>query len=106
MSSAVLRSSKRLAARTTVILLVALVSLAFGVEGSQPLHSHSDGHPGLYNTECPLAALAAVHAAGALPVASASGWVGLIGLGTILATSRAAAAPLQSSASPRAPPLA
>jgi len=85
---------------------LALLSLALGVEGSQPVHSHEDGGLGLYNAECPLAVLAAVHTAGALPTAPASAGIVLIGLGTIFAASRDIANPLPSSASPRAPPLA
>jgi len=89
-----------------VLVLLALLSLALGVEGSQPVHSHEDGGLGLYNAECPLAVLAAVHTAGALPTAPASAGIVLIGLGTIFAASRDIANPLPSSASPRAPPLA
>jgi hypothetical protein len=88
-----------------VLLLLALVSLALGAEGSQPLHSHEDGALGLYNAECPLAILAAVHTAGALPAAPASAWIVLIGLGTTLAASPSITTALPSSASPRAPPL-
>lgn len=97
--------SKRSASRAAVLLLLALVSLALGVEGSQPVHSHEDGGLGFYNAECPLAVLAAIHTAGALPAAPASASIALIGLGAILAASRSIATALPSSASPRAPPL-
>ena len=105
MSSLIFGLSKRSASRAAVLLLLALLSLALGVEGSQPVHSHEDGGLGLYNAACPLAILAAVHTAGALPAAPAAAWIILIALGTILATSRSIATALPSSASPRAPPL-
>ena len=105
MSSSLFLLSKRSASRAAVLLLLALVSLALGVEGSQPVHSHEDGGLGLYNAECPLAVLAAVHTAGALPAAPASAGIVLIGLGTILAGSSRIATAFPSSASPRAPPL-
>ncbi len=105
MSSSIFLPSKRSVSRAAVLLLLALVSLALGVEGSQPVHSHEDGGLGLYNAECPLAVLAAVHTAGALPAAPASAGIVLIGFGTILAGSSRIATALPSSASPRAPPL-
>ena len=105
MSSSIFLLSKRSASRAAVLVLLALVSLTLSVEGSQPVHSHEDGGLGLYNAECPLAVLAAVHTAGALPAAPESAGIVLIGLGTILAASRSIATALPSSASPRAPPL-
>jgi hypothetical protein len=59
---------QRSAIRVSVLLLLALVSFALVLEGSQPVHSHEDGRFGLYNAECPLAELAAVHADGWLSV--------------------------------------
>ena len=82
--------SKRRAAHIAVLLLLASVSIALVLVGTEPMHSHEDGHLGLYNTECPLAELAAVHLNGwasapvtlaspapiALPVVvTAFGWV-------------------------------
>jgi len=92
--------------RAAIILLLALLAVAFAVEGSQPAHSHEDGLLGLYNTQCPLAELSAVHTAGwapepitiaspepvALPIAvTSSGWV---------------PSPVPSLTDSRAPPLA
>src|SRR6266849_6470724 len=91
--------SKRSASRAVVLLLLALVSLALGVEGSQPVHFHEDGGLGLYNAECPLAVLAAVHTAGAMPAAPESAWIVFISLGTILAGSSSIATAFPSSAS-------
>ena len=105
MSTSIFLLSKRTAARVTVLVLLVLLSLALGMEGIQPIHSHEDAGLGFYNAECPLAVLAAVHTAGALPTAPASAGIVLIGLGTILAGSSRVATALPSSASPRAPPL-
>ena len=87
-------------------LALGLLALAFAVEGSQPSHSHAGGRVGLYNAECPLAELSAVHTVGwapqpvtiaspeaaVLPLAAAfSGWV---------------PSPVPSLTDSRAPPLA
>jgi hypothetical protein len=92
--------------RAAIVLLLALLAVAVAVEGSQPSHSHEDGRLGLYNAECPLAELSAVHTAGwapepftiaspepvALPIAvTSSGWV---------------PSPVLSLTDSRAPPLA
>lgn len=92
--------------RAAMVVLLAMLVLAFALEGSQPAHSHEDGRLGLYNADCPLAELTAVHGDGlatapltiaspapvALPVAAtAFGWV---------------PSPLLSLADSRAPPLA
>jgi hypothetical protein len=76
--------------RVAIVGLLALLAFAFAVEGIQPAHSHEDGRLGIYNAECPLAELTAVHAPAwvaeplaiespelvALPVAvTSSGWV-------------------------------
>src|SRR5262245_51298816 len=61
---------KRLAPRrhpVVILVLMAVMSLAFALEGSQPGHTHEDGRLGLYNAECPLAKVAAFHAVGWAP---------------------------------------
>ena len=85
-----MKSPRSLSHRAAIVLLLGLLALAFSVEGIQPSHSHADGRLGLYNAECPLAELSAVHTAGwapepltiaspellALPIAvTSSGWV-------------------------------
>jgi hypothetical protein len=100
------KPSRRPAARVSVLLLLALVSLALVLVGTEPMHSHEDGQLGLYNAECPLAELAALHINGwasspvtiaspapvVLPlVATAFGWI---------------PRPFLSLADSRAPPLA
>jgi hypothetical protein len=76
--------------RAAIVLLLGLLALAFAVEGSQATHYHGDGRLALYNANCPLAELSAVHTAGwapdllaitppepvVLPIAvTSSGWV-------------------------------
>ena len=56
-----------------LVLLMAVLVLAFAFEGSQPAHTHEDGRPGLYNAECPLAKIAAMHADGWSPPTPALG---------------------------------
>ena len=55
-------------------LLLAVLLLAPTIERSQPVHTHDDAAGALFNSECPLAALAAFHGASPLPSApSATG---------------------------------
>jgi hypothetical protein len=92
--------------RAAIVLLLALLTVAFAVEGSQPPHSHGDGRLALYNADCPLAEPSAVRTAGwapepitiaapepvVLPIAvTSSGWV---------------PSPVLSLTDSRAPPLA
>ena len=53
--------------RAGIFGLMVLLAVALAVEGIQPAHSHEDGRLGLYNAECPLAELTAVHADGWAP---------------------------------------
>jgi hypothetical protein len=53
--------------RAAIVLLVALLSFAFALEGSLPGHTHENGRLGVYNAECPLSQLAAIHADGWAP---------------------------------------
>ena len=66
---------QRRGARLFVLLLLALV---LPLAGSQFGHSHRAGTPGIYNAECPLAALAAFNSGGSLLPAPASAWVVLV----------------------------
>jgi hypothetical protein len=101
-----IRSASSRATWLVLALLLPLLSLAFVLEGSQPSHSHDDGQLGLYNAECPLAELSAIHAVGPLPdphgVASFTVLVGPIismSLGWV-------PSPSFRVTEPRAPPLA
>ena len=44
--------------RVSLTTLFVLVALALLVQTSVPAHVHSDGEPGIYNAQCPLAASA------------------------------------------------
>jgi len=89
----------------TVLLLLAL-TLAFAAEGSQPSHSHEDGRLGLYNADCPLAELTAVHADGwaPRPVAIASPAPSVVSV--FIASPGWVPSPSRSLTESRAPPLA
>jgi len=101
-----IRSASSRATWLVLVLLLPLLTLGFVLEGSQPSHSHDDGQLGLYNAECPLAELSAVHAVGRLPdphgVASFTAPVG-----AVVAMSHGwVPSPSFRVTEPRAPPLA
>ena len=62
-----MRTLRRVGGLSAFVLFLALLTCAFVLEGSQPSHTHTNGRLGLYNTECPLAQLAAVHSEGWAP---------------------------------------
>ena len=92
--------------RVVIVLLVALLVVAFGVEGSQPSHSHEDGRLGLYNAECPLAELSAVHTAGWAPEPLTIASPELLALPIAVTSSGWVPSPFLSLTDSRAPPLA
>jgi hypothetical protein len=49
------------------LVVLALLALSLGIEGSQPAHTHDAGTPALFNAECSLATLAAFHGTSPLP---------------------------------------
>ena len=59
------------------VFLLILAATTLAVEGSQPIHVHGGGATGLYNSECPLAALAAFPSASPLPGPAPATWVAL-----------------------------
>ena len=90
------------------LLLRVVVLILFGLllTRSQLLHAHRSGEPGLYNTECPLAEIAARQVDASLPSVPsvvATGW-------TLEGAPAVAASPIYPlfarSADSRAPPLA
>ncbi|MBI1727261.1 MAG: hypothetical protein HYR50_08320 [Candidatus Rokubacteria bacterium] len=91
--------------RAVIVLLLGLLALAFAVEGSQPSHSHEDGRVALYNAECPLAELSAVHTAGWAPEPLAIAAPEPIVLPIAVTSSRWVPSPCPSLADSRAPPL-
>jgi hypothetical protein len=92
--------------RAAIILLLGLLVVAFAVEGSQPSHSHADGRIGLYNAECPLAELSAVHTAGWAPEPLAVASPEPVALPIAVKSSGWVPSPVLSLTDSRAPPLA
>jgi len=91
--------------RAVIVLLLALLAVAFAVEGSQPSHSHEDGRLGLYNAECPLAELSAVHTAGWAPEPLAIAVPAQAVLAVAVTSSGWVPSPSPSLSDSRAPPL-
>ena len=91
--------------RTVILLLVALLSCAMALAGMQPVHSHENGRLGLYNAECPLAQLGAVHADGWAPPSPAVPSPSLSSLHVALVAPGWAPNPPACLADSRAPPL-
>jgi hypothetical protein len=92
--------------RVAIVILLGLLVLAFAVEGSQPNHSHEVGRLGLYNAECPLAALSAVHASGWMPEPLTIASLEAVALPPVVASSGWVPSPVPSVTDSRAPPLA
>jgi hypothetical protein len=101
-----MRSIRPASHRVAIIGLLVLLALAFGVEGSQPAHSHEDGRLGLYNAECPLAELTAVHADGWAPARVAISSPAQSILPVIRTSSGWVPSPSLSLSDSRAPPIA
>jgi len=99
-------SLRRLSHRAAIVLLLGLLVVAFAVEGSQPSHSHEDGRLGLYNAECPLAELSAVHTAGWAPEPLTIASPELLALPIAVTSSGWVPSPFSSLTDSRAPPLA
>jgi hypothetical protein len=92
--------------RVAIVILLGLLALAFAVEGSQPGHSHEDGRLGLYNAECPLAELSAIHALGWVPATFTIASPEAVALSIVVAASGWVPSPVPSLTGSRAPPLA
>ena len=92
--------------RACIIGLLLLLALALAVEGGQPAHSHEDGRLGLYNAECPLAELTAVHADGWAPAPVAIASPGQSVLAVARTSSGWVPSPSLSLSDSRAPPIA
>ena len=89
----------------TCLLLITL-ALALPLEASQLVHSHDAGSGAIYNTSCPLAAVAACHSVG-LVVATSSPARVLLPAGVATRAPRTQVfAPVARHTDPRAPPLA
>jgi hypothetical protein len=104
MSTLFLRGPRRPITALTVTMLVALALVGLLVANAQPIHSHAGAQTGLYDAQCPLAALAAVHVAGPLASPAPSGWIALAALVLLAPGDHAAQDSLGRPAQPRAPP--
>jgi hypothetical protein len=92
--------------RAAIVLLLALFSFAFTLEGSQPGHNHEGGRLGLYNAECPLSQLAAVHTDGWAPDPLAIASPKQVAVPIAVTSSGWVSSPFPSLADSRAPPIA
>jgi len=90
----------------SILLVLALVCFGLLLTGPELLHAHRSGELGLYNTECPLAEIAARHSDASLPSAPlvvATWWT--IEMAPALPPAQASTL-FARSADSRAPPLA
>jgi len=92
--------------RAAVVFLLALLSVAFAVEGSLPGHTHETGRLGLYNAECPLSQLAAIHTDGSVPESPTVDSPKQLDVAAAVTSSGSASSPSVSLTESRAPPLA
>ena len=88
----------------SILPVLALVFFAVLLTSPELLHAHRSGEPGVYNTECPLAEIAARH--GDVPLPSLSAFVAIWSVVEMApATAASPVTPLfVSSADSRAPP--
>jgi len=102
-----MRSPQTIAGRLRVsvcLVLVVLAAFSLIVEGSQPGHAHAGTTAGIYNAECPLAALAAFHGSSLPSGPLTSAWIVLVaGVIAIALGERNPASPIRLT-DPRAPP--
>ena len=88
---------------TAFLVFVAVVLLA---QTAVPTHGHSDGEPGIYNAQCPLAALATTQREGPVSAVSVAGWVAVVAPLLVFASATCTLDSPLDLASSRAPPLA
>ena len=94
------------AARTVgICVLLLALALALPLDGNQPFHSHEAGTAGIYNGDCPLAALAAFHSVGLLGATPSPAWVRLLAGAALPAIGARLFARVARHTDPRAPPL-
>ncbi len=92
--------------RVSLTTLFVLVALALLVQTSVPAHVHSDGEPGIYNAQCPLAASATAQRAYLLSAVSVAGWVAVVAPLLVFGSATCTPDSPFDLASSRAPPLA
>ncbi len=101
-----MKSQRLQSHRPAIVLLLALLISAFTLEGSQPRHTHENDRLGLYNGECPLSQLAAVHTDGWAPGPLAIASPAQVAASMAVTSSGWLASASASLTDSRAPPLA
>lgn len=92
--------------RGVIVVVLALLSVVFALEGSLPGHTHENGRLGLYNAECPLSQLATIHTDVWAPQSSALVSPMHLEVPAAVMSSGWAPSPSASLTDSRAPPLA
>ena len=106
MTTAGRRANRYHVGRLAICLVLLLAALALPIEGSQPLHDHDNGIPGLYDGDCLLCTLAAFQGAAPVPSPLPSAWAGVVAGAAPLASAARFCFPPVRHTDPRAPPLA
>jgi hypothetical protein len=92
--------------RVSLTALLVLIALALLAQTSVPAHVHGDGEPGIYNAQCPLAALATTQREGPVSAVSVAGWVAVVAPLLVSTPARCTLDSPFDLAASRAPPLA
>jgi hypothetical protein len=92
--------------QAAICALLAVALLVFGVANGARGHVHDPRTAGLYNTECPLAELAARQGVASLPSVPPSIWIRLVRAELLPVVASNLSAGVVLSAESRAPPLA
>src|SRR5438093_8811366 len=92
--------------RVSLTRLLSSVAPGLPAHLAVPTHGHSDGEPGIYNAQCPLAALATTQREGPVSAVSVAGWVAVVAPLLVFASATCTLDSPVDLASSRAPPLA
>jgi hypothetical protein len=95
----------RSALRTAVVVLLALVAIVgLSSAAAETTHTHRTTAPGVYNGECPLAALAGLRVTGPVPESPLATFVMLVAASVAATPVAAFDVPVPLHTDPRAPP--
>ena len=92
--------------RDSLTALLVFVALGLLAQTAVPAHVHSDGEPGIYNAQCPLAALATTQREGPVSAVSVAGGVAVVAPLLVFTSVTCTLDSPFDLASSRAPPLA
>jgi hypothetical protein len=92
--------------RDSLTALLVFVALGLLAQTAVPTHVHSDGEPGIYNAQCPLAALATTQREGPVSAVSVAGWVAVVAPLLVIGSATCTPDSPFDLAASRAPPLA